>query len=151
MLSRFFDGLSGRQRLLAFVLVVIVVALLVTMLTGGLLITLLMAAVILGFLWITKAIWLPEGYGNTRVRLASLTVVMAVAVAVVGGRLWFEPIVLAGLESILDPEGYASILDWVELDGLITALVLGFVLIAVYIVNFSARGFVTLDDQVFSA
>jgi hypothetical protein len=134
-INAFFEKLTGTQRLLAFLGVLTASTLVLTLWTQGLTATLLVSAVLTTFLWLTRFIWVPPGYGQTRVRLASLAIVMTTALTVAGWRSWLETLVLNLLQQVIPDDAPTILQNLPTSDGLLPGLVLAFVLAAVYIVN----------------
>jgi len=134
-LSRFFEALSGRERLAAFVAVLVAIVLLATLWTGGLLTTVVVSVIILGLLWATRGIWAPASYGRGRLRITSLTLVLTVATAALGSGGALKAALVRTLAASVGVQLDAAKTP----DRFITALVLTFVLLAVFVINYLAR------------
>jgi NACHT domain len=136
-IDRFFSNLTGSQRLLAFIFVVAVVTTLVAFLAGGWTTGVPIGILVLAILWLTRPLWKPSGHGNARIRLTSLTVISGVALAVAGKTPEAKPVLTTlltrfGLEHSAAQQVVAS-------DRLLSTLVLTFVLLGVFIVNYFTR------------
>lgn len=134
------ERMTGGQRLLAAVSLIAVTSVLVALHNGGRIGALIATAVILGILWITRPVWLPEGHGKTRVRLLSLTL----SFGVVGLALW-QPIAQQLLESVWGKLRAVWPTDWGTLAEQAPRLPepstqeLAFLLAAIFIVNYLMR------------
>jgi hypothetical protein len=131
--------LTGRQRLLAVTLLIVAATLLVALWTRGHVAALLVGLALAGVLFITQGVWLPENYGRTRVRLASLAVVTMLAGSL---GLW-KPVVgepIARLiEPYVPPAATAAVAALGQPSDLIVGVFLGFALLVVVAVNYFSR------------
>jgi hypothetical protein len=133
----FLSNLTAPQRLLAFLVVVALTATLVGFLAGGLKTGIPIGILVLGILWITRSLWSPSEDSRVRIYLTSLSVISGVALAVLRkapeakpilGRIWeFLTFGHTPPESMLPSDHWTS------------AIVLAFVLTAVFIVNWFSR------------
>lgn len=127
--------LSSSQRLLIILLALGVAGILVAHLQIGLIGALLVALFICTGLWITRVIWLPPGFGATRVRLASLSGVFVLA----GSFGVWAPIVNALVGPVLDSSALAAsfpVLKGLRIESEPSLAVLLFVLITIFVVNY---------------
>lgn len=131
-------ALNNRHRLFAFVVLVVCATLLVAFWTAGTQQAIVIACALIIMFWVTKAIWLPDGYGRSKVAMMSLAVVMSTTLLVVGARHWFEPLVFEFLKEIFGPR-FSPVEGTLEGDGKLSAMVLAFVWSAVYVVNYGLR------------
>ncbi len=138
-LEQFFSNLTGPQRLMALILVVALAASLIAFLAGGWVTGSLVGILVLAILWLTRPLWKPESHRSTRARvlLTSLSVISAVALAVVGktpeAKPWLGSLLThLGLEQAKAQQVAAS-------DHLIVALALAFVLLGIFAVNWFSR------------
>jgi hypothetical protein len=137
-IDRLFSNLTGGQRLLAFIFVVAVSASLFAVLVGGWKSGIPIGVLVLLILWLTRSIWQAPESGNTRVRLNSLTVISGVALAIVGRTPTAKTLIGA---HVLRPLGLqpTTIEQAPSSDRVISAVVLAFVLIGLFIVNWLTR------------
>lgn len=131
-------AMNNRHRLFAFVVLLVCATLLVAFWTTETYQALIIAVTLIVMLWLTKAIWLPDGYGRSKVAMMSLAVVMSTAALVVGARQWFEPLVLGFLQKTLGAR-FTPVEGVLDDDGTVSAMVLAFVLLAVFAVNYALR------------
>lgn len=138
-LEEFFSNLSGAQRLLAFIVVVAVAAALIAFLVGGWVTGTLVGLLVLALLWSTRPLWKPPTHTSTRGRvlLTSLSVVSGVALAVLGktpeAKPWYSTVLVKlGLQQTTAERIVAS-------DHLTSFLVLTFVLLGIFTVNWFSR------------
>jgi len=146
-LDRLLSGLSGPQRLLAFLAVVLAVSLLLAFRRGGLPAMLLVLVGINLLLWITRSIWLAPDQGRTRVRLASLSVVLSVATLVAVG----PPIKEALFAALGTQQLHGAVPDWLlgllQMDRFTAVTLMAFTLIGVFSVNWLARDTSTMKQH----
>ena len=139
MIDRMFSGLSGPQRLLALLAVLLASTALLAFVTGGLVV---MVAAMLGLnllLWITRAVWLPTDAGRTRLRVVSMGVVLGVATLLAATPPQLAPWLIAATAEL----GLGALPEWLlpllSRDRLLAVAIMAFTLIGVFIVNWLAR------------
>lgn len=137
--EQFFSNLSGAQRLLALIVVVTVTAALIAFLAGGWVTGTLVGLLVLALLWLTRPLWQPPTHTSTRARvlLTSLSVVSGVALAVIGktpeAKPWLSTVLASlGLQRTAVERVVAS-------DHLTSFLVLAFVLLGIFTINWFSR------------
>ena len=133
-MANLLGNLSGRQRLFLFTLIVSLSSILLTIWkTDNLLQTLIIAITCIFIFLIAKSIWLPEGYGKTGVRLASLAILSAVTLAYPWWAIWL----VQYFNSRQDfPEAFRNL---PMPDVTPSAGIMVFILIGIFIVNFFNR------------
>ena len=131
---KFFNNLSGRQRAFALILLLFIIIAGFTFFSSDPLNKGIVSGLFVVLLWFTRPIWLPENYGRTAVRKASLTV----ALAAVAGFYFWEPILYRLAKPIIDKLiGEESTNPYVE--HLPPAIAFIFLLGVILIVNFFTR------------
>ena len=138
-IERFFSEFTGTQRVVAFLAVVAIAAVLIAYLAGGWQTGVPIGAVVLAVLWLSSPLWKPPGEsGTTKIRLTSLAVVSTVALAVLGKTPESKPALTRILEAIGFKHESAQQAA-TSSSGLIAALVLVFVLVLVFAINWFTR------------
>ncbi len=144
--ERLLSGLSGPQRLLAFLAVVLAASLLLAFGMGGPTATLPVLVGINLLLWITRPIWLPADQGPARWRLASLSAVLAVATLVAAG-----PPIEVLLAALTTWGLLGTVPDWLngllQIDRFTAVMLMAFTLVAVFIVNWLGRDTSTMKQH----
>lgn len=80
---RFFEEMTGPQRLVCVLAVVALSAVLIAYSSGGWLEGTLIGGIVLAILWLSSPVWKPPGDdSSTKIALTSLTLVSTVALAV---------------------------------------------------------------------
>ena len=127
--------MSSTQRLLIVVLVLAALAVLVANLQIGFHGAVLASLLVCGVLWITKPIWAPPGFGATKVRLASIAGIFALAAS---HGVWATLINSTIAELIMSPALVAKYpwLKDVTISSEPSYAVLAFVLAGVFIIHY---------------
>jgi hypothetical protein len=137
-IERFFSNSSGVQRLVAFFLIVSVVTILIALLVGGPLTGVIVGILVLAILWITRPLLRPAApSSNTTVRVKSLVVISTVALAVAGATPQAKPLVAGLLKHLGITHQPAE--QPLPLNLPLSALILAFVLIGIFNVNWLAK------------
>lgn len=97
------SALDGRHIAFLGSLLILITAIIVTSLFDKRFASILIGIVGLGLVWLARSIYLPAGYGNTRLRMYVLGICSAVVIADVSAPLWLRAIiaVLPVLEQLL--------------------------------------------------
>lgn len=132
------SDLSGTQRLFFFSLIIMVLSVSVGYWTGGLTFTLILTLAMLGFLTITKSVWLPKVYGKTLIRRMSLWLVYATAMTFSFWNSFVNTLVIQPLLIFLKENNLIE-KDYLLPLGAPAVSVMVFVLIAVFIINYFMR------------
>jgi hypothetical protein len=127
--------LTAAQRLLVTVLVLGLSAVFLAQYHVGLPLAVLVSLFICIVLWLTRFLWMPPGFGATRVRLASLAGVFALAGTY---GIWSALLDSAVNQALRSPSLLAAypFLNSVHISSEPSLVVLGFVLLALLIVNY---------------
>ena len=129
-----FENMSGGQRLFAFMMILVLTVVTLFLLSGD-----KIAAIIVSLFWsvilfVTKAIWLPEGYGKILIRKLSLTIAIA---TIVSFGFWQE---LVGnfIKSIIE-KLFPEIAPKYPIGEISPIIALAFMLLVIWIVNYFDR------------
>ncbi|MGK7882286.1 MAG: hypothetical protein AB4060_19625, partial [Crocosphaera sp.] len=132
LVKDFLDKLTGAQALFLLVFTTAIVGILLTVWTNdNILSTLIVAVVSITLVWVVSPLWLSPGVGQTRVRLASIAALVAVAIPYPWWSVWLietiRPHLPQNLQNIPLP------------DGSIPASVMLFMLVGIFIINYLMR------------
>ncbi len=126
------DKLTGAQRLFLLIFTLTIVGILLTVWTSdNILSTVIVAVVSVILVWVVSPLWLPAGVGATRVRLASITALLLVAIPYPWWSVWLIETVRPHF-----PEKFQNI---PLPDSSIPASVMIFVLVGIFIINYFMR------------
>src|SRR5271168_4927254 len=135
--DRWISGLTGHQRLIIFILVLVISALLIAFLEGGWAIGITVGLILLALIALTKPLWTPSESGNVRIAIRSLAIISSVALAVLSRAPESRPFVSRLLEHVGLKAAEANKVT--PPDRALSAMVLVFALTGIFLVNWFFR------------
>jgi len=114
-------------------------ALVIAFVSGGLLLSVIVGVGISGVLWITRGLWAPAEDGHSRVRMAIVGMVQAVALAVISGRPFLEDISSGLLLHVIGAENLGAVATVASPGQILSVLVFVGALLIGYAVNASLQ------------
>lgn len=134
-MTQLLDKMTGKQKLLATLFLLIPILLIFTMLTANKINTLIVGVVICVIMWFSQPIWLPENYGATQVRMISLVIALT---AITLNGLWQQVAwnFIAFVIKEFLPEYFNFLTPFQQLSS---EAGLGFLLLVIIVVNYFNR------------
>ncbi|OBP14207.1 hypothetical protein A5320_16345 [Rheinheimera sp. SA_1] len=132
--SDFFYSMSGKQRLLAFILVAFIVSVYPFLIADNPAAAMIVGLLFVAIIWLTKFLWHPENYGKNKVRMASISVLSVVALS----QSYWSQLIHKLLANFEGPPWLVKVIVDIPAPTP-SALVLFFVLMGIFIVNYLMR------------
>jgi hypothetical protein len=142
-ITSYFDGMDGRQRLLLGLFLLFSCSLVFLFLADGPVAAIMLGLILLGVLWITKAVWSPSESNRVKIATGSLALIGSIAAGYFKLSIHTKRDLAEGISSVhgISPREF----DWGA------ACLLLFALIAIGIINYSNRAAPSIGARRFPA